>query len=119
MDEIREKGLWFNCDSKYSKGHKCGEKEIILHVDCEVEEAKVQEPSQAEEIKVITYKYITPIISWHALIGISTPQNLKIKGYLKKKKATMLIDFGSSHNFIHCKLAKVLNWFIYPTLDFN
>ena len=23
LDEIREKGLCFNCDSKYSKGHKC------------------------------------------------------------------------------------------------
>ena len=30
MDETREKGLCFNCDSKYSKGHKCGRR-IILH----------------------------------------------------------------------------------------
>jgi hypothetical protein len=29
MDEIREKGLCFNYESKYSKGHKCGEKKLF------------------------------------------------------------------------------------------
>jgi hypothetical protein len=57
---------------------------------------------------------MTPTISCHALAGINTPQTLKIKGYIKKKKVIVLIDFGSTHNFIHCKLAKALNCFIYP-----
>ena len=29
MDERREKALCFNCDSKYSKGHKCGAKNLF------------------------------------------------------------------------------------------
>jgi hypothetical protein len=29
MDESRAKGLYFNCDNKYSKGHKCGEKKLF------------------------------------------------------------------------------------------
>ena len=29
----------------------------------------------------------------------------------------MLIDLGSTHNFIHCKVAKELNFFLYPTLE--
>jgi hypothetical protein len=37
MDGRREKGLYFNCDKKYSKGHKCDEKKIF-YVDCEEEE---------------------------------------------------------------------------------
>jgi hypothetical protein len=48
------------------------------------------------------------------LVGISTPQTLKIKGYIKKKKVIVLIDFGSTHNFIHYKLAKALNCFVAP-----
>ena len=32
---------------------------------------------------------------------------------------TVLIDSGSTHNFIHCKLAKDLNWFIYPAPQFQ
>ena len=66
-----------------------------------------------------TSEEITPTISCHALAGINTPQTLKIEGYIKKKKVTMLIDYGSTHNFIHGKLAKVRNFFVYPPLEFQ
>jgi hypothetical protein len=45
---------------------------------------------------------------------IITPQTLKIEGYIKKRKVILLIDSGSTHNFIHYKLSKALNCFIYP-----
>ena len=50
---------------------------------------------------------------------ISTPQTLKIEGYIKNKKVIVLIDSGSTHNFIHYKLAKALNCFVYPPLEFQ
>jgi hypothetical protein len=53
------------------------------------------------------------------LDGINTPQTLKIEGYIKKKKVIVLIDFGSTHNFIHYKLAKALNFFVYPVPEFQ
>ena len=53
------------------------------------------------------------------MAGITTPQTLKIEGYIKNKKVTMLIDSGSTHNFIYYKIAKDLNCFIYPTLEFQ
>ena len=53
------------------------------------------------------------------MAGISTPQTLKIEGYIKKKKVIVLIDSGSSHNFIHYKIAKDLNCFAYPMLEFQ
>jgi hypothetical protein len=62
---------------------------------------------------------LTPTISCNALAGISTPQTLKIKGYIKKKKVIVLIDSGSTHNFIHYKLAKALNCFVYLVLEFQ
>ena len=62
---------------------------------------------------------ITPTISCHALAGINTPQTLKIEGYIKKKMVTLLIDYGSTHNFIHYKLAKVLNCFVYTIPEFH
>jgi hypothetical protein len=52
------------------------------------------------------------------LDGISTPQTLKIEGYIKNKKLIVLIDYGSN-NFIHYKLAKDINFFVYPTLEFQ
>ena len=57
---------------------------------------------------------MSPTISCNALVGITTPQTLKIEGHIKKKKVIMLIDSGSTHNFIHCKVAKELNCFLYP-----
>jgi hypothetical protein len=53
------------------------------------------------------------------LAGISTPQTLEIEGYIKKKKVIVLIDSGSTHNFIHCKLAKALNFFVYLVREFQ
>ena len=53
------------------------------------------------------------------MVGINTPQTINIEGYIKKKKVTVLIDSCSTHNFIHCKLAKVLNCFVYPAPEFQ
>lgn len=53
------------------------------------------------------------------MTGITTPQTLKIEGYIKKKKVILLIDSGSTHNFIHSKIEKDLNCFIYPAPEFQ
>ena len=71
------------------------------------------EPSQDIELEEIA-----PTIDCHALVGINT-QTLEIEGYVKKKKVTVLIDNGSTHNFINCNLAKLLNCFIYTTTNFQ
>jgi hypothetical protein len=83
LEERKSKGLCFNCDSKYSKGHKCGEKKLF-YIDCEEEQEKEQEPSQDENVEAISSEELTPTISCNALAGISTPQTLKIKGYIKE-----------------------------------
>jgi hypothetical protein len=116
LEERKEKGLCFNCDSKYNKGHKCGEKKLF-YIDCEEEEE--QEPSQHEKVEAISSEELTPTISCNALARISTPQALKIEGYIKKKKVIVLIDSSSTHNFIHYKLAKDVNCFVYLAPEFQ
>ena len=69
FEERRENGLCFNCDSKYSEGHKCGENKLF-YIDYEGEEVEDQEPSQTEETKETTKEEITPTISCHALARI-------------------------------------------------
>jgi hypothetical protein len=84
MDERRSKGLCFNCDSKYSVGHKCGEK-TLFYIDCEEDEEKEQETLEEKEQetpegkKQETPEEITPTISCNALDAITTPQTLKIE----------------------------------------
>eukprot|EP00253_Pinus_taeda_P016701 PITA_16701 len=70
------------------------------------EEDILQEQTLDKEVMNLT-------ISCNALAGITTPQTIKIEGHIQKKKVTMLIDSGSTHNFIHCKIEKELNCFLY------
>jgi hypothetical protein len=81
LEERKEKYLFFNCDSKYNKGHKCGEKKLF-YIDCEEEEEQEQktEPSQDENIEDISFEELTPTISCNALAGsckISDPTQLQ------------------------------------------
>ena len=52
---------------------------------------------------------MNPNISRNSLAGIATPQTLKIEGNIKKKNVIVLIDSGSTDNFIHCNITKELN----------
>jgi hypothetical protein len=87
LEERKTKGLCFNCDNKCNKGHKCGENKLF-YIDCEEEEEQEleQELSQDENVEAISSEELTPTISCNALARISTPQTLKIEGYIKKKK---------------------------------
>jgi hypothetical protein len=118
LEERKAKGLLFNCNRKYSKGHKCGEKKLF-YIDCQEEEEQEKEPSQDENVKAISSEELTPTISCNALARINTHQTLKIEGYIKNKKVIVLIDYGSTHNFIHYKLAKDFNCFVYPVPEFQ
>lgn len=116
MEEKRAKGLCYSCDSKYTKGHKCAEKKLF-YIDCEEEEEKEQEMSKEEDIlpeQSLEEEQINPTISCNALARITTPQTIKIEGQIKKKNVIVLIDSGSTHNFIHFRVAKDLNCFLYP-----
>jgi hypothetical protein len=42
LEERKEKGLCFNCDNKYNKGHKRGENKLF-YIDCEEEEEEEEE----------------------------------------------------------------------------
>ena len=45
LEEKRAKGICYNCDNKYIKGHKYVEKKLF-YIDCEEEEEKNQETSK-------------------------------------------------------------------------
>lgn len=47
-------------------------------------------------------------ISFHALMGHSIPQTLRVLGQIHKAQVAVLIDGGSTNNFIQDKVAKNL-----------
>ena len=50
----------------------------------------------------------SPTISLHALVGIEGCQTMRVLGKIKRQSLVMLIDFGSTHNFIDQFVAKRL-----------
>eukprot|EP00253_Pinus_taeda_P003917 PITA_03917 len=119
LEEKRTKGLCYSCDSKYTKGHKCAEKKLF-YIDSEEEEEKEQERSKEDDIiqeQALDKEEMNLTISCNAWARITTPQTIKIEGQIKKKKVILLIDSVSIHNFIHCKVAKELSFFLYPIAE--
>ena len=49
------------------------------------------------------------MISLHALWGTAGCQTVRVVGRIKKQSLVMLVDLGSTHNFIDQKVAKRLN----------
>ena len=110
--------MCFNCDSKYSQGNKCSEKKLFYIEGPSEDEEDEPILEEDRELDEESHDY-QPIISCHALSGFSAQQTLKVVGFLKKQKVTVLIDSGSTHNFINKKLATLPNCFMYPAPKFQ
>jgi hypothetical protein len=58
-----------------------------------------------------------PIVPLATVTGKPQPRTLKLKGVIKDRNITILVDSGSTHNCIDIDVTKKLNCFIYPTRD--
>jgi hypothetical protein len=47
----------------------------------------------------------------------SQPKTLKLKGIVKNINITIVVDSGSTHNYIDINVARQLNLFVHPTKD--
>jgi hypothetical protein len=125
MDEFQLKCLRYNCDYKYFLGHKCKEQNIFMAISEDISEEDVETPlvSESAEITDITPPSDPPevetVISLNALTGFSTPQTLKLIDYIKHRKVIILVDSGSTHNFIHRHIAQETHCYIHAVNNFQ
>ncbi|KAJ4788910.1 polyprotein [Rhynchospora pubera] len=89
MAERRQKGLCFNCDEQYVRGHKC-KRLFWLEV--------MDDDDQEDSSRLDTNE--TPNISLHALTGIGTSQTMKLQVQVNNCTFIALVDSGSTHNFL-------------------
>eukprot|EP00253_Pinus_taeda_P027959 PITA_27959 len=75
------------------------------------EDPPLEEPEAVEEDNQKDNVPDEPVISLHALAGISSPQTLKIRGFIKHRPVVVLIDSGSTHNFIRQKVGEAVHCF--------
>jgi hypothetical protein len=105
LKDRRDKGLYFNCDDKFSPGHRC--KKLFLIEGTYEDEAN--DPGDEEERGVGDDNEIEiPEISLHAISGLPTPQTMRILGVIKEAQVALLADTGSTHNILSTELAEQL-----------
>eukprot|EP00253_Pinus_taeda_P031893 PITA_31893 len=127
MVERRKQGLCYYCDEKYSSRHKCEEPKFF-QIDAtdhnsSKEAPPFEGPEEEDEDNQLDNEILAtpeePVISLHALAGISSPQTLKIKGFFKHHPVVVLIDSGSTHNFIHQRVTEVVHCFVRAVSNFQ
>lgn len=107
MDARRVKGLCIFCEAKYFYGHRCyggGKSQLyqLQLIDDAEEGAEEIDTGQHEEEEVITEM---AQISLHALTGVVDYQTLRITAHKGTRSLQVLMDTGSTHNFLNYQLA--------------
>jgi hypothetical protein len=125
MTECQLKGLFYNCDEKYFSGHKCKEQKLFMVISEDVPKKDVivpfvEEPSLHDATQEpVDPREVDPLISLHVLTGFSVPQTLKLIGYINHWKVIILVDSGSTHNFIHRHISQETNCYIHVVNNFQ
>jgi hypothetical protein len=123
--ERQLKGLCYNCDEKYFPGHKCKEQNLFMAISKDILEEDVETPLVSESLEStditppLDHPEVEPVISLNALTGFSAPQTLKLIGYIKHRKVIILVDSGSTHNFIHHRIAQETHFYIHVVNNFQ
>ncbi|BBH02927.1 transposable element gene [Prunus dulcis] len=108
----RQNNLCFYCDEKFVRGHKCARKQILLldmGYNSSEEEEIVHELQQIEQVAEVNACCITAC----ALYGTPAPlaiKTMKLTAVIKNCPVVVLLDSGSSHNFINIGMVKKLGW---------
>ena len=111
MQRRRAQGLCFNCNEKFTAGHRCTKAQLLI---LEAED-EYEETLEAAPIEEASYD---PKITFYALTGWTAPQTMRVKAKIGPYEIIVLIDSGSTHNFISTRLANLLKLPIIPTAAF-
>ena len=118
----REKGLCYNCDEKYAPGHKCKSKFFLLMgEDDEEGETNHMVLDEINEEGHTDYPIDNsiPEVSMHALAGQFNPRTIRVKGRIDNHYVNVLVDSGSTHNFMQERIANQMGLPIIPSKQFK
>ncbi|WVZ54035.1 hypothetical protein U9M48_004903 [Paspalum notatum var. saurae] len=98
MAQRRAEGLCFNCDEKFSVGHRC-KKLFIMEIAVDDDDSIDDGAPTTETTE--------PSISLHALTGVRAlgANTFKVQATVGVTTVTPLLGSGSTHNFIDDKVA--------------
>lgn len=107
-----EKDLCYNHDEKFSPNHCCKARFFLLIIE---DDASILEEGSYLDLSSKTLPSIPPQISFNALSGHPTYEALHLEDFINQHHVTILIDGGSTYNFLETHVAKFLGLFSQPT----
>ncbi|RRT79988.1 hypothetical protein B296_00022586 [Ensete ventricosum] len=106
-EELRDrsaKGLCWHCDEPWSCDHRYKKGSLLLIEPLEDVEEEVWE----HEEEVIDEEQQSIDLTMYALVDYANPQTIKVGGLMKQQPITVLIDTGSTNNFMNNKVAVLM-----------
>ncbi|XP_078443745.1 uncharacterized protein LOC144713125 [Wolffia australiana] len=118
----KEKGLCFNCNDKYTPGHRCNKKLSIymLQEDIEVEEDQPiteEDLMQLDEVPLFGGEIMA--IQGNKVDTGLKPASFRLWGKLYDYKVRVLIDGGATYNFLRPSVIQQLNIQVRPYHKFS
>ena len=99
----RERGECWFCSDKWTNGHKCGLKQLLMLDLLDGDDADfVQEQVEAPEL----YHMALSECAFYGIIPNQTLQTMKVEGLLNGHSIKIVLDSGSTHNFVDSKILK-------------
>lgn len=127
MQKRRVQGLCFNCNERFTTRHKCQKPQLLLlegyadagNVICEdITDQHTVEIDQGGDTGEVQEPELEPEITLHALTGWTAPRTMRIIATMGSREVMVLIDSGSTHNFISDRLANSVRLPVVPTEPF-
>lgn len=109
MEGRKKKGLRYNCDSKWQYGHKCQNPKLFLLESVEVLEKNTNLEGEREDMMEFSYSEEMPEISLHAITGRQHPKTMRLVGWIGTQRLVILVDSGTTHNFVDSSVCKKVN----------
>ncbi|MCI18570.1 hypothetical protein A2U01_0039724, partial [Trifolium medium] len=117
----REKGLCYFCDDKFSPQHRCPNKHLML---LQLDDFEALDPVTEDPVAELLLS--EPIVdgenhhlSLNAMNGFASVGTIRFQGYINGHPVQVLVDGGSTDNFLQPRVAKFLKLPIEPVSNFN
>ncbi|KAH0773154.1 hypothetical protein KY290_010291 [Solanum tuberosum] len=107
LSDKRAKRLCYICDEKYEQGHVYKTNAQLFLMELEEEGVALEEEGELLQLPEVVE---TCEISIHAMIGIKGYRTFRLTGHCHKKALNILIDTGSTHNFMDSGLVARIGW---------
>ena len=125
MQRKRAQGLCFNCNERFTAGHRCQKPQLLLleahegNVYCgDGTDQQTWEDDHGGEAAEVQEHEPKLEITLHALTGWTAPKTMRVTAKMGPHEVMVLIDSGSTHNFISNRLANKLRLPVIPTETF-